>query len=98
MTTRFSLQLNPKGIEEILKHDLREMVDSATEEIADRVRASVKPGVEVTTRSYTTDRAGGAVVIEDVRGMAYQARDGVLTRAAKGIGADFKPPKKRRGA
>lgn len=89
----FKLSLDHDGIAEILKsQEMRAMVDDATGKIAADVQSKVG-GMRVVTDSYTTDRAAGAVVIEDVRGMVEQAEHGVLTKSAKAIGADVKPSK-----
>lgn len=91
MARRIKVSLDHHGIAEILKSsDMHEMVDEAAEKIADRVRGSIPADAPVVTRSYTTDRAAAVVVIEDLRGMVYQASDGVLTRAATSIGAQVK--------
>jgi hypothetical protein len=93
----FELKLDNKGIAELLKSaEMHAMVDEATSRIVGDVRDSVPDGVNVETDSYTTDRAGGAVVIADIRGMIYQAENGVLTKAASqlGPGVDVRPPKK----
>ena len=85
------LQLDRAGIREILSSDgFRQMVDGATNGIAARVRARLPSGTTVTVRRYTTDRGAASITIADVRGMAWQARDGVLTRAAGEAGIEVK--------
>jgi hypothetical protein len=44
----------------------------------------------VRVKKYTSDRDAASVTIADVRGMAWQARDGVLTRAAGELGIEIK--------
>jgi hypothetical protein len=84
-------RLDRAGIREILRSDpVREVIDAKAEEIATAVRTQIPGGVEVRVDSYTTDRAAAAVVIADVRGMAWQARDGVLTRAAGSAGLEVR--------
>jgi hypothetical protein len=39
---------------------------------------------------YTTDRGAASITVEDVRAMAWQARDGILTRAAGAVGLEVK--------
>jgi hypothetical protein len=84
-------RLDRSGIRELLRSDpVREVVDAKAEEIAAAVRTQVPGDVEVRVDSYTTDRAAAAVVVADVRGMAWQARDGVLTRAAGSAGLEVR--------
>nr|BEK68855.1 hypothetical protein KPHV_60820 [Kitasatospora purpeofusca] len=70
--------------------EVRAMVDEAAGQIADRVRTGVKAPEAVDTDAYTTDRQAARVTVADVRAMAWQARDGVLTRAAASVGAEVK--------
>lgn len=86
-----SLRLDRAGIREILAGEgIRQMVDGATTDIQSRVRARLPAGTTVTVRRYTTDRGAASITIADVRGMAWQARDGVLTRAAGEAGIEVK--------
>ncbi|MFE6868306.1 hypothetical protein ACFVFS_17290 [Kitasatospora sp. NPDC057692] len=83
--------LDTGGVREILQSaEVRTMVDEAAGRIADRARAGVSAPEAVRVDAYTTDRQAAAVTIADRRGMAWQARDGALTRAAAGIGAEVK--------
>ncbi|MFJ9740816.1 hypothetical protein [Streptomyces sp. NPDC101166] len=76
-------RLNRAGARAILNSpDVRQLVDATAGEVAANVRALLPAGIKVDVASYTTDRSAAAVTIVDVRGMAWQARDGVLTRAA----------------
>ncbi|MFE5853541.1 hypothetical protein ACFQ61_10055 [Streptomyces sp. NPDC056500] len=85
------LELDSAGIRAFLAGDkVRAMVDGAAEDIRARVRAKVPPGTRVTIKAYTTDRGAASVTIADVRGMAWQARDGVLTRAAGEAGIEIR--------
>lgn len=78
-----SFRLDNAGVREILRGpEVRQLVDATAEEVAANVRALLSQGTVVDVSSYTTDRAAAAVTIVDVRGMGWQARDGVLTRAA----------------
>lgn len=91
----FSLRLDHSGIGEILKsREMGEVVGDAGEDIRSRVAAAVPAGIDVTVQRYVTDRQAASVAIEHPRGIALQARHGVLTRAATSIGADFSPPKR----
>lgn len=81
--TLISFQLDRAGIREILRGpEVRQLIDTTANEVAANVRALLPPGTAVDVNSYTTDRSAAAVTIVDVRGMGWQARDGVLTRAA----------------
>lgn len=85
------LELDRAGIREILaSQPFREMVDGAATDIAARVRARLPSGTAVTIRRYTTDRGAASVTVADVRGMAWQARDGILTRAAGESGIEVR--------
>lgn len=84
-------RISRTGIEEVLKSQpVRELVDMKAAEVAANVRALVPAGTEVKVESYTTDRAAAAVLIKDVRAMAWQAKRGTLTRAAAAAGLEVK--------
>jgi hypothetical protein len=81
--TLISFRLDRAGIREILRgSEVRQLVDATAGEVAANVRALVPTGTTVDVTSYTTDRAAASVAVVDVRGMGWQARDGILTRAA----------------
>ncbi|WP_030670691.1 hypothetical protein [Streptomyces rimosus] len=85
------LRLNRAGVRELLVSDgVRQMVSAAAERIGARVRAGLPEGTDVVVGHYTTDRAASTVVIRSIKGMAWQARDGVLTRAAGAEGLDVR--------
>ncbi|QCX81050.1 hypothetical protein C9F11_37335 [Streptomyces sp. YIM 121038] len=85
------LRLDSAGIREILKGpEIRRVVDGLANDIAAHVRTSVPSDVAVSVRGYTTDRGAATVTVQDVRAMAWQARDGILTRAAAAAGLEVK--------
>jgi hypothetical protein len=85
------LELDRRGIREFLQsQEVHRMVNGAVTDIKSRVRAHLPPGTPVVVREYTTDRGAASITIADVRGMAWQARDGVLTRAAGEAGIEVK--------
>lgn len=85
------LKLDRAGIREVLAGpEVRQMVDGVAEDVRARVRAKLPPGTPVRIRKYNTDRGAASVTIADVRGMAWQARDGVLTRAAGEAGIEVR--------
>lgn len=85
------LELDTRGIREFLGGpEVRALVDGTAEEVRARVRAKLPPDVVVRTRRYTTDRGAASVTIADVRGMGWQARDGVLTRSAGELGIEVR--------
>ncbi|MEV5851406.1 MULTISPECIES: hypothetical protein [Streptomyces] len=85
------LELDTRGIREFLQSaPVRQMVDGVAVDVQARVRARLPPGTPVRVKPYTTDRGAASVTIADVRGMAWQARDGVLTRAAGEAGIEVK--------
>ncbi|KOU20966.1 hypothetical protein ADK52_25620 [Streptomyces sp. WM6372] len=84
-------ELDSAGVRELLKGQaVRELVDGYAQQVADNVKPLVRPGVPIEVRRYTTDRGAATVVVADVRGMAWQARDGILTRAAAQAGLEVK--------
>lgn len=84
-------RLDPAGVRDILRGEgVRAMVDGVATEIATRVRGRVPAGVPVQVRPYTTDRGAASVTVQDVRAMAWQARDGLLTRAAGAAGIEVR--------
>lgn len=84
-------ELDAAGVREVLKgQGVRDLVDGYAQQVADNVKSSVRDGVPVEVRKYTTDRGAATVVVADVRGMAWQARDGILTRAAAAAGLEVK--------
>ena len=86
-----SLRLDTRGVRAVLKStEVRTMVNAAALDIKVRVAAKIPPGTKVTIDEYTTDRDAAAVVIEDIQAMAWQARDGVLTRSAGEAGIEVK--------
>ncbi|MEU1496055.1 hypothetical protein [Streptomyces sp. NPDC005732] len=86
-----SFRLDTAGVREILKGpDIRRVVDGLADQIATHVRSAVPPGTVVSVRGYTTDRGSASVTVEDVRAMAWQARDGILTRAAGAAGLEVR--------
>ncbi|MFE3326895.1 hypothetical protein [Streptomyces sp. NPDC059176] len=89
MLERF--QLDTAGVRELLRgQDVRTLIDGKADEVSANVKALLPSGVSVEVRKYTTDRGAATVVIADVRGMAWQARDGVLTRAAGFAGLEVR--------
>lgn len=84
-------ELDSAGVRELLKGQaVRDLVDGYAQQVADNVKPLVRPGVPIEVRKYTTDRGAATVVVADVRGMAWQARDGILTRAAAQAGLEVK--------
>ncbi|MFE2497086.1 hypothetical protein [Streptomyces scopuliridis] len=76
-------RLDAAGVREILRGpEVRQLIDGKAGEVAANVRALISPGTRVEVRAYTTDRGAATVVVADRRAMGWQARDGILTRAA----------------
>ncbi|MEU1284908.1 hypothetical protein [Kitasatospora sp. NPDC005856] len=91
MPQKVEFQLDSAGVREVLESpEVRAMVDEAAGRIAERVKGAVPAPETVEVHPYTTDRQAARVTIADRRAMAWQARDGALTRAAAGVGADVK--------
>lgn len=76
-------RLDSEGVREILRGtEVRQLIDGKAAEVAANVRALVPPGTVIEWRGYTTDRGAATVVVADRQAMGWQARDGILTRAA----------------
>ncbi|CUW29698.1 MULTISPECIES: hypothetical protein [Streptomyces] len=86
-----SFRLDTRGVREVLTGpDVRRAVDGLAGAIAAHVRPRVPAGTVVSVHGYTTDRGAASVTVEDVRAMAWQARDGILTRAAGEVGLEVR--------
>lgn len=84
-------ELDTAGVREVLRgQEVRDLIDGYAQQVADNVKPLIRPGVPIEVRKYTTDRGAATVVVADVRGMAWQARDGILTRAAAQAGLEVK--------
>jgi hypothetical protein len=84
-----TVRLDRAGVAKVLKSaGVQRAVHRVAEKIADDVRSQKPDAAEVVVDDYTTDRAASSVTIKDARGRVWQARDGVLTRAAGRQGLD----------
>ncbi|MGI5041572.1 hypothetical protein FKO01_19815 [Mesorhizobium sp. B2-3-3] len=84
-------RLDTAGVREVLRgQEVRDLVDGKADEVADNVKVLVPAGTLIEVRKYTTDRGAATVVVADVRAMAWQARNGILTRAAGFAGLEVK--------
>lgn len=83
------IELDHGGVAEILtSDDVRGLIDAAADTVLASVVAALPSNTHVIQTSYTTDRAAASVSIRDIRGRIWQARDGVLTRAATAAGLE----------
>lgn len=84
-------RLDAAGVREVLKGPgVRDLIDGLAQDVADNVKALVPGGTPIEVRKYTTDRGAATVVVAHVQAMAWQARDGILTRAAGFAGLEVK--------
>jgi hypothetical protein len=84
-----TVKLDHAGIAAVLRSAaVAQQVTAAASDIRGRVAAAVDGDVVLDT--YVTDRAAASVTIRDVRGRVWQARDGVLTRAAASAGLEVR--------
>lgn len=84
-----TVRLDRAGVAKVLKSaGVRDVVHDVAEKIANDVFAQKPDADAVVVDDYTTDRAASSVTIKDARGRVWQARDGVLTRAAGRQGLD----------
>lgn len=86
-------RLDHRGAGEILRgQEAADAVHDYAERIRDIVDREVNDDsdddIDVVVESYTTDRAGAAVVIEHPRGEELQAKHGVFTKAAAMVGLE----------
>ncbi|MEU6768510.1 hypothetical protein ABZ916_39130 [Streptomyces sp. NPDC046853] len=78
-----SFRLDSAGVREVLRsQEVHQLVNDVAFEVAQNVGVLVPQGTEIEVRSYTTDRGAATVVVADREAMGWQARDGILTRAA----------------
>lgn len=84
---RSTVKLDRQGIAEYLKSQpvARVMHEVATDVERD---LAIDPAADVVVDDYVTDRAASSVTIRDPRAKVWQARDGVLTRAAAAVGLE----------
>lgn len=88
---RVTVELDREGVAEVLHSpEVRQMVNEAADKIAAHVQGEIPEDVPVEVRAYSTDREAATVAVPDRRAMGWQARDGILTRAASSIGAEVK--------
>lgn len=88
---RSGFRRDHRGIGEILKTQAAPLVNELAEQVRTQAASAIDDDtVEVTVTPYTTDRSAATVTIADPDGMALQARDGVLTRAAAAVGLEVK--------
>jgi hypothetical protein len=91
MPQGITFQLDRAGVRQVLTEGpMRLLVDAVAEEIAAHLRDQVPAGVVVDVSRYTTDRAAAAVTVLDARAAGWQARDGLLTRAAAASGVEVR--------
>lgn len=76
------------GIAEILKSEgMRAELHKLSGPIAANAR-SQHPEADIVEDDYTTDRAAVSITVRDPLGLLWQARDGLLTRAAAAAGLE----------
>jgi hypothetical protein len=92
---KVKVTLDHKGIGELLNSaQVRGALPPFAEGIAAAARArNPRDGVAVdtfTTRGMRSNRTAMSVTVKDYRAMLWQARDGMLTRAASSVGLEVK--------
>lgn len=90
------ITLNHKGIEEILKVQMRKPIDELAGRIAARVDVGSVTDAPVQVRSYTTDRAACVITIAHPAGQAMEAKHGTLRKAAAAEGFEVRDPKRKK--
>lgn len=83
------VRLDSAGILEVLNSSaVADAIHDLTERVAGEVRNLEPDATDVVVDDYRTDRAASSVTIRDARGRLWQARDGILTRAAAAHGLE----------
>lgn len=84
------IHMDSDGIEEVLRSpEMADLMLSTAEEI-DGAMLPLPDGDPVVIDQYETDRQAASVTIAHPLGKLWQARDGVLTKAAAAVGLDVK--------
>lgn len=83
------LELDHGGLAEVLKVNCREMVDAAAASVAANAQAQ-HPDAEIEVEHQTSDRARAQIIVKDPRAAGWQARDGLLTKAAAAQGLEVR--------
>lgn len=88
------VRLDSRGLDAVLHSaPVRAAVNELAHAVANDVDAALPADLEADTvvvDDYTTDRAAASVTIRDRRGRIWEARDGVLTRAAGAAGLEVR--------
>lgn len=80
------VRLDRRGIAAFLKSaEVRRLVHAEAEKIARNVRAA-EPDADVVVDDYVTDRAASSVTVREPQALLWQARDGLMTKAAGAAG------------
>lgn len=78
-----------KGIREILKDPMwLAPLHAVVDPIAATARAAHPDMEDDAIDEYMTDRRAISYTVKDVRGLVWQTRDGLLTRAAAAVGLE----------
>lgn len=87
--SRIRVTLDRAAVGAFLKSpEVRGMVDGAAELIAAGARS--RGAGDVVVEPYTTDRAAAAVVVRDADAVGQEAKRGILSGPAQGIGAEVR--------
>lgn len=84
------LELDHDGLAEVLKVNCRQIVDEAADVVAAEIQAQHDDVEEVEVERETSDRARATIVVKDPRAAGWQARDGLLTKAAAAKGLEVR--------
>jgi len=89
--SKVDIKLDSAGIGQVLRSpEVGAVVAATAAAVRTAAAALLPPGTDVVVDSYTTDRAAASVTIRDAQGKKWQARDGVLTRAAAAQGLEVR--------
>lgn len=84
------VKLYDAGMKAMLRSNPRGLIDQIGRTVATNTVVDDDDDVEITTRSYTTDRAAVAVAIDGAAGMAIEAKHSPLMRAAAAAGLEIR--------
>jgi flagellar hook-basal body complex protein FliE len=82
-----NVTLDHKGLAEVLKSaEVHALMNDIAHQVAEAAAEAVNGASPVPVHEYTTDRGAASVSIR----AKYQVTDGVLTRAATGLGLEVR--------
>lgn len=86
-----NIKLDHAGMKEMLQSaEVATAVHDLAEEVATELIGRSHPDAEIVVDDYTTDRAASSVTVKHPSALGYQAKFGMVTRAAAEVGLEVK--------